>query len=160
MLNISKNKTFKNILSALTVAFFGFFLLNLTFIFDAFYQNAIRGIIALSINLGPDTQLYWFPPLMHISFVVIIGIISWFIFKSKLKTSYKATFMIVPLAVVLVTIGMFFYRWPIAVYSLGCLFSLGILYYLYHTKQPWLYYFTLILISFIMLMVGVFNVEI
>lgn len=142
-----KNEFIKNILSALAVAVFGFILLNLTFLFDFLFQSAIRGIVGLFIPLGPDMRLYWFPPLMHASFVVVIGLISWLVFRSKLKVLYKAIYMTVPLAVIFVTIGMFLYPWPIAVYLLGILFTIGILYYFYRTKQSWLYYYTLLLVG-------------
>ena len=155
-----KNQIIKNILSAVAVAVFGFILLNLTFLADALYQGLVRGFVGLFIPLNPETDLYWFPPLMHASFVVIIGIISWFVFKSKLKVLYKAVYMAVPLAVVYVTIGMFLYQWPIASYSLSIIFGMCVLYYFYRTKQPWIYYYTLILISFAMLLVALLGVEI
>jgi len=156
----TRNLIVKNIFSALAVAVFGFILLNITFLFDALYQGILRGLIGLFVPLNLDMNLYWFPPLMHISFVVIIGLISWFIFKSKLKLIYKAIFMTVPLAVVFATIGMFLYKWIWAVYLLGILFGAGVLYYLYRTKQPWIYYYTLILISLLMFLVILFGVEI
>jgi len=152
--HIIKNKTVRTILSALAVAFFGFILLNLTFLFDFFYQSLVRGFVSLFIPLNPNADL------MHISFVLIIGLISWFVFKSKLKTIYKAIYMTVPLAVVFATIGMFLYPWPIASYSLGIFFAFCVLYYLYRTKQPWVYYYTLILMSFAMLLVALLGVEI
>ncbi|PIV10883.1 hypothetical protein CO007_00335 [Candidatus Roizmanbacteria bacterium CG_4_8_14_3_um_filter_36_10] len=89
----------------------------------------------------------WLPPLMHGLFVIVIGIISLFVFRSKLKTLLKSIYMTVPLAVVFVSLGMFFYRWPIIAYLLGGLTTFGLLYYFYHTKKPWLYYYTLILVS-------------
>jgi len=150
----------KNVFYALAVAVFGFILLNLTFIFDAFYQGLVRGFIGLFVNLDLNMDLYWFSPLMHFSFVVVIGLISWFIFKSKLKSIYKAIFMTVPLAVVFATIGMFLYSWTWAVYLIGILFFAGVFYYLCRTKQPWIYYYTLILISFLMFLVALLGVEI
>ena len=155
-----KNKTVKNILLALAVAFFGFILLNLTFIFDALYQGAVRGIIRLFIPITPETDWYWFPILMHSSFVIIIGVISWFVFRSKLRALYKAIYMTVPLAVVFATMGMFLYHWPIAVYSLGILFTICIMYYFYRTKQPWIYYYTLILVGLAMAIFTLFGGEI
>ncbi len=155
-----KNKLLRNVLSAVAVAFFGFILLNLTFIFDALYQGIVRWIIGLFVSLNPDSNLYWFPPLMHVSFVIVIGIISYFIFKSKLKTIYKAIYFTVPLAAVFATIGMFLYQWQIASYLLGILFGAAVLYYLYRTKQPWIYYYTLILISIVMSLVALLGVEI
>ena len=156
----TRNLIVKNIFSALAVAVFGFILLNIAFLFDALYQGIVRAFIGLFVSFGLNMDLYWFPPLMHISFVVIIGLISWFIFKSKLKLIYKAIFMTVPLAVVFATIGMFLYKWIWAVYLLGILFGAGVLYYLYRTKQPWIYYYTLILISLLMFLVILFGVEI
>ncbi len=103
---------------------------------------------------------YWVPPLMHIMFLTIIGLISWLIFSSKLSVLYKAIFMTVPLAVVFMTIGIFFYRWPLLVYSLRGLFGVGVFYHFYRTRQPWLYYYTLILIGLVMLAVGLFGIEI
>jgi hypothetical protein len=148
--SIMKNKWVREILSAIAVAVFGFILLNLTFIFDALYQGAIRGIIGLFMPLGPELQLYWFPPLMHISFVVVIGLISWLVFRSRLGVIYKAIYMTVPAAVVLVTTGMFLNHWPIAVYSLGGILTAGTLYFFYRTKQPWLYHYAVILVALAM----------
>jgi len=156
----STNKIFKNIFSALAVAVFGFILLNIAFLFDSLYQGLVRGFIGIFMPLNPDMDLYWFPPLMHFSFVIIIGLISWFVFKSKIKSIYKAIFMTVPLAVVFATIGMFLHSLTLAVYLLGILFALCVLYYLYRTKQPWIYYYTLILISLLMFLVILFGVEI
>lgn len=144
---MKKSKLAKNILSVLAVAVFGLILLNLTFIFDALYQGVIRGIVQLFIPLTPDTNIFWLPGLFHGSFVVVIGIISLFVFKSKLKVLYKAIYMTVPVAVVLATVGIFFYQWPIIPYLLGTLIVIGTLYYFYRTKQPWLYYYTVILVS-------------
>jgi len=156
-----KNPIVRNILSAIAVAGFGFILLNLTFILDFLFQGLIIGLIKFFIpQVNPPMDYYWFPPTMHISFVIIIGLISWFFFKSKLKVLYKAIYMTVPLAVVLATLGMFFYPLPIVAYSLGGLFIISVLYYFYRTKQPWIYYYTLILVSLVMLMVSLLGVEI
>jgi hypothetical protein len=147
MRELLKNSIAKSILSAIAVAFFGSILLNLTFLFDVLYQSAIRGIVGLFIPLGPDMKLYWFPPLMHASFVLVIFFISWIVFRSKLGVLYKAIYLTVPVAVVLTTVGIFLYRWPIVSYSVGSLLCIGALYYLYRIKQPWLYYYTVILVG-------------
>jgi hypothetical protein len=142
-----KNSMAKNILSALAVAGFGFILLNFTFIFDFLLHSLVAGFIKLFIPVNPEITYYWFPPVIHALFVVVIGLISWLIFRSKLGVLYKAIYMTVPSAVVFVTLGMFLYRWPVAAYSLGSLFGIGVLYYFYRTKQPWLYYYTVILVG-------------
>lgn len=155
-----KNLIVKNILSAIAVAVFGFILLNLAFMFDFLVQSLVIGLIKLFTPVNFETNFQWLPPAMHGLFVVIIGIISWFVFRSKLGTLYKAIYLTVPLAVVFATLGIFLYRWPVAVYSIGSLFSIGVLYYFYRTKQPWLYYYTVILIGITMLLVGLLGVEI
>ena len=157
---LSKNPAIKNILLALAVAFFGFILLNVAFLFDALFQSLIDGIVKLFTSVNANMDLYWYPPLKHFLFVIIISIISWFVFRSKLKVIYKATFMTVPLAVVYATIAILFYPLQIISYLLGSIFGLLVLFYLYRTKQPWLYYYTLILVSLAMLMVGLLGVEI
>ena len=154
------NQTIKNILSALAVVVFGFILLNVAFIFDFLFQSLIDTIVRFFTTADVNMEWSWYPPVKHAMFVVLIGLISWYVFRSKLGVLYKAIYMTVPLAVVFVTIGMFLYRWPMAAYSLGSLFSIGVLYYFYRTRQPWLYYFSLILISLTMLMVGLLGVEI
>lgn len=158
--SLFKNKLFKNILSALAVAVFGFLLLNLTFMFDAIYQSIIRKIIGLFIPLGPELNIYWLPPLLHFSFVLVIVVISWFILRSKLKTIYKAIYSVVPLATIFVTTGILFYQWQILVYLFSALFAAGVFYYLYRTKQPWIYYYTLILIGLTMLAVALLGIDI
>jgi len=49
--------------------------------------------------------------------------------------------------VALVTLGMFLFSSPLPAFSLGALLVIGVLYYFYRTKQPWLYYYAVILIS-------------
>lgn len=129
------------------MAVFGFILLNITFLFDFLYQNIVRRFVTNFLPLDLEANLNWFPFLMHGSFVVIIGLISWFIFQSKLKVLYKAIYMVVPVAVVLATLGILFYRWPTISYFLGGFLCIGTLYYFYCTKQPWLYYYTVILVG-------------
>lgn len=155
-----KNPIVKNILSAVAVAIFGFILLNLTFLFDFLIQSLVDSVIKLFTPADINMDWSWFPPVKHAMFVVIIGLISWLIFRSKLRELYKAIYMTVPSAVILVTLGMFLYLWPVIAYSLGGLFGIGVLCYFYRTKQPWLYYYTVILIGLVMLLVGLLGVEI
>lgn len=139
-----------NVFSVFAVAFFGFLLLNWAFLFDALYQNVARSIVAYLLNFGPESYVPWFPPVMHLSFLVLLGVISWFILRSRLWTLLKAIYLCVPVVAVQVYIGMFLYPNNWLVYSLGTLFCLGLLYYFYRTKQPWLYYFTTIFWSIVL----------
>ncbi len=143
-----KNPISKNILSTVAVTGGGFILLNLTFMFDYFFQSAVIWFIKLFTSEdNPPMAWYWFPPLMHIAFVALIGLISWVIFRAKIRILFKAIYMTVPSAVLFVTLGMFLYRWPVLAYSFGSLFIVGVLYFFYRTKQPWLYYYTVILVG-------------
>lgn len=154
-----KNPLVGKILQALAVAAFGFILLNLTFIFDFLFQSLVAGLIGLFTS----ASFIWLPPAMHGLFMVIIGLLSRLVFRSKLGTLYKAIFLPVPLAVVLVTMGMFLSERESAAYLpylLGGLFSTTILYYLYRTRQPWLYYYATVLVGLALLLVGLLGVEI
>jgi hypothetical protein len=150
----------KNVLSALAVAIFGFILLNLTFLFDVLFQSLIDLFVSLFTQVNISMDWSWFSPFKHVLFVIVIGLISWFVFKSRLKVIYKAIYMVVPIAVVLATLGMFLYRWPMILYPLGALLCLGTLYYFYRTKQPWLYYYAVILISITLTIFTLFGGEI
>jgi len=130
----------KNVLSALAITIFGYVLLFITFIFDFIYQSTLNWIIRLFAPNWPIMQF-------HNSFIIIIGLISWFVFKSRSKVVYKAIYMAVPVAVILVTVGMHLYQWPIACFSVGGLLCICALYIFYRTKQPWLYYYTVILVG-------------
>lgn len=141
------NPWVKKGVEALTVAFFGLILLSLAFLFDFLFQMLMRYLIEVFVPLGPEMEVPWFPPLMHLLFAALIILISWLVFRSKLKVIYKASYMAVPVAVVLVTVGMLLFPWPAAVYSLGALLCMGTLYFFRRTKQPWLYYYSVILMS-------------
>lgn len=141
-----KNNTVKNILSALAVAVFGFILLNLTFLLDASYQVPIRRIVGHFAQIGPESTRF-FPFLMHGSFAAIICIISYFVFRSRMRVLFKAIYMTVPAATVLATVGILSYQTPIIGYCIGGILCFGTLYYFYRTKQPWLYYYTVIFVG-------------
>ena len=140
---MSKNPIISNVVSAVAVAGFGLILLNLTFLFD----YALHRLVTGAIGLFAPADLERTYGLRHALFVAVIGLISWPIFRSRLGPLYKAIYMTVPSAVVFVTLGMLLYRWPIAAYSLGTLVGAGVLYCFYRTKQPWLYYYAVILVG-------------
>ena len=143
-----KNPVAKNILSALAIAFFGFILLNLTFLFDFLFQSLVRRLFMLFLPIdNPEMSYNWWPPMMQGLFLIVIGLTTWLVFRSKLSVLYKAIFLTVPTAAVLATIGIILFHWPVAVYSLGGLLIIAVLYYFYRSRQPWLYYYSVILIG-------------
>ena len=144
----------KNVLMVLAVPIFGFILLNVTFIVDALFQRGLDMLVRPFVQTGFNMAWRWSPPVKHVLFMILVGIASWFILRSKLRTIFKAIYSVVPMAVVLVTLGIAFYRWPIVPFLLGGLFSGGCLFYCYRTKQPWPYYYAIILVS---LTLGIFT---
>lgn len=125
------------ILSMTFVAVGGFLLFNAAFIFiwlvslaqNTLFPRLVRGPPALTAG------------------VAIIWIASWFILRSNLRPLYKATFATMPLAWLYVVIGIALYPWPILAYSVGAGATLAVLAYLWRTKRPWIYSYTVILVS-------------
>jgi hypothetical protein len=149
----------RNVLPAIGIAFLGFILLNLTFMLDYLFHISIIGLVKLFTSQDPGMRSVWFPPAMHIAFTVLIGLISWIIFRSRLNNFFKATFLTVPSAVVLVTAGMFLYRLPIIAYSLSSLLVAGILFIFYRTKMSWLFSFAVILVALTLLISNLLGME-
>jgi uncharacterized membrane protein YhdT len=124
----------------------GFVLLNLTFLFNYLIFQLIDLFIPGGLRpMSPMPQ--WFPIARHLLFLIIIALISWIVFRSKLPILIKATFMTVPSAVVLVTVGIFLYPSPVLPYLVGAVLTIGVLFYFYRTNRPWLYYYSVILIA-------------
>ncbi len=155
-----KNQPVKNVLSAVAVAVFGLILLNVTFLFDFFVQTLIDSVVKLFAQTDINRVWRWYPPLKHFIFVAIVILISRFIFKSKLKTIFKVIYFVVPLAIIYVTIGIFLYRLPLLAFLLSSYFFLGFLYFFKRTKQPWLYYYALILVSLTLLIFNLLGEQI
>ncbi len=143
----------KNTLLALGVTVCGFILSNVAFVLDALYQRLIDAVAGILVTANPEAIAPWYPRFKHFSFLAIMGLISWFVFKSKLKSFYKASIMVTVLAAAYATLGMIFWRWYGADYFAGGFLFIGVLSYLYFTKQPWIYYFSLALVSAVMLLI-------
>lgn len=142
-----KNKILNNIFYAVAVAGFGMLMLDIVFLLGYLFHQAVLAMVGI---LGPSSVLErtrWFPPLVHFAYLAIIGAVSWLVYKSKSRTLYKAICLPVPVAAVSVTIGMFFYAWPVAVYALNAFFYAGILHYFGRAKKPWIYYYAVILVG-------------
>lgn len=155
-----KNPIVKTTLSLATVIGGGFVLLNATFLFAFVFQTALLWVIDFFTSAPDATNSMIWAPYLYPLFVLTVAIISWFIFKSKLSVLFKATYLTVPIAVLLVTVGMFLYRWPIAVYTISFIFDLCLLYYFYSKQKPWLYAFSVILVSVVLGIMDILNVEI
>lgn len=137
----------KNILSVIAIPIFGFILLNIIFVLYALFYFLVTKIINIFIRINVEMSWYFLPSIIRFCFLSVIIIVSYFIFRSKLKTLFKAIFLVAPVASTLVILGIFLYHWPVIIYSLGFLLVSGVIYYLYKTKQPWIYYYSLIFTS-------------
>ena len=148
----------RRVLQALAVAVFGFVLLNATFMLDWGFQSLLK--VAFYRDRDLVRVIWWLPPLQHVLFAVLIGFVSWGVLRSALATTYKAIFMTVPTAVVLVTVGMFTYRWPLYSYAAASLLTLGTLGVFSRTRQPWLYYYSVTLVVLTLAVMAMMGKEI
>jgi hypothetical protein len=145
--NLFKHPYVKNILSALVVACVGFVLLNLTFLL----AYLVNQFITLFSPDNPETFHQWLTMIGDIIFLIIIALISWVILRSKLSVLIKATFLTVPTAVALVTIGILLSSLSVLPYLIGALSTISVMFYFYRTHQSWLYYYSVILVALTLL---------
>jgi hypothetical protein len=128
----------KRVLSAIVVLAGGFVLFNLAFMLAA----AVGQLYSLVVRLfgGQHTTAIESGIWQYI-YLVIVLLISWFILRSKWPDLVKATYLTMPLMVVLIMIGILLYeqpQWlPIAI---GAVIVGAVILYLYAKKQSWLYY--------------------
>lgn len=148
----------KNVLSVIAVVAGGMILLNLTFMFDFGFQSLLKLIFYRNQDLMMTVS--WLPGFQHVLFVVLMGFISWLIFRTKWLVLVKAIYLPVPTAVVLVSVGIFTYQWPWLSYGLSGLLTIGILYFFFRLKQPWLYYFSVIWVALALLIMAITGQEI
>jgi hypothetical protein len=146
----------RNVLAALAVAAAGFVLLNLAFILNALFFSLIGFIVPERTENMPR----WLPPLRHLLFLVVIALVSWPILASRLKPLFKAMYLIVPAAVLFVTIGILLTRWPVLVYAIGGVLTVAALYYFYRRHLPWLYSYAVLLVAIALGILMLLGVEI
>jgi hypothetical protein len=144
----------KNILSSFVIMLGGFILFNVAFLLAAFVISTSQRIIGMPQNAAPNL-------LSRALYLVLIFIISWFVLKSKLYTLAKATYLTMPLMVVLVMLGLLLYQQPKSLIAIiGALIISVILLYLYKKKLPWQYYFAALYVAVLGLCIMLFNIEI
>lgn len=144
----------KNVLSSLIIVFGGFILFNAAFLLAAFVINASMRIMGMPQNVAPHL-------LSRALYLILIFLISFGIFRSKLNTLVKATFLTMPLMVVLVMVGMVLYHQSqILITVIGALIVGAVLLYLYKKKLSWQYYFATLYVAVLGLCIMLFNIEI
>ncbi|MBN1618610.1 hypothetical protein JW887_04720 [Candidatus Dojkabacteria bacterium] len=158
MKNPINHPIIKNILKILIIVVLGFILLNVVFLLDFAYQSLIRSFLMNFLVNDPEANFFWIPLLMHGSFAALICVVSYFVLKTRISALLKATYMSVPICVVLVTVGIFLYRWQVIAILVCLIVVLVILTFLRLKKLSWEYYFSLIFYSsglLIMILLGV-----
>lgn len=154
---MSSSKQSNPILALFFIPLGGLILLNLAFLLTA----VIRFTMVRLININDSNSLSRIPFAMHIGTAVILLAFSYLVLtKVEFNDLYRATFSIVPIAVLLVYTGMFLFEWPIAVYAVSVAIVASILIYLYKTKRPWMYYYALFLISSALLYMQITGIDI
>lgn len=146
----------RGLLYVLAVPIFGFILLNATFVLDYWFGSAV-GL------LFPDdfaSTSHWFPPAIQGAFAIIVAFASWRVFRTNLSDIYKATYAMVPAALVFVGIGISLYRWPLLVYSVGILAYAAIAACLYRAHSSWIYYYAVTLVAAALLTMGLLGIDI
>lgn len=135
----------KNILSILVIVAGGSVLFNLAFLLTALVTNALISLSGMRQSVA-----------VHIIgiglSVLLILLISRAVFRSRLNDTVKATFLTMPLMVILVIIGIILNRqskWIIAVIGAAIIFAVVL--YLHKKKFPWLYYFSVFYVAAIAL---------
>jgi hypothetical protein len=151
-----QNTKLKKVLSALLILVSIPVLLTLLFLLYALISSLYDILIPLNQDVGPNTYFILRP----ITLFVVLAVLSWVIFRSKIATLYKTMYTTVPVGTVLAFIAIIFDSQPVLIYSLGVLFAFGVLAYLFFTKNSWLYYFSVISVSLTLLMVQLLGVEV
>jgi hypothetical protein len=150
--------TTRHVWYALGIALLGLLLLNVVFLLN-FFVFSLIGVFVPEESVEAN-RWTWFPPARHALFLVIVCAASWPILRSRLGTFFKATYLTVPVAVALATIGILLYRWPLLPYLIGGLLVAGTLYYLFRTRRPWPYYYSVILVALALTLLTLFGGEI
>lgn len=141
----------KNILSALIIVVAGFLLFNVAFLLTALVWRLAEMLF------GAQSA----PLLSKLVTLFIILVASFFVFRSRLNDLVKATFLTMPLMVVLVLLGILMYpqpQWQIL--GAGALIVGGLVFYLYAKKLSWQYFFATFYVTVLVVIILLFGIEI
>lgn len=144
----------KNIVSALVIVVGGFILFNIAFLLAAVVIRATIGVLGMARNEVT-------PIVGRLIYLLLILAISWFVFCSRLSEIIKATFLTMPLMIVLVMAGISLYqqpKWMTA--GIGAVIICSVLYYIHKKRLPWQYYFSTVYVAVLSLCAMIFNVQI
>lgn len=148
------NPWLKNILSCLVISAGGFILFNFAFLLAALVIRMTMRVMGISENEAP-------PVVSKAILLFLLLAISWIILKSRLPALVKATFVTMPLMVILVFAGIQFYNQAMwMTIGIGAVIVGTVLFYIYKKKLSWLYYFSTVYVAVLALLVALFRVQI
>jgi hypothetical protein len=148
----------KNVLSMLLIALMGFVLFFAAFMLAFFVSSVCDKIIMLFADKAVNPRAIHFS--WHYIYLILVLLLSWFVFRTGLNDLAKAAFSTLPLAVILAETGVQFYRLPVLVYVSGAVIIGAILFYLYKKKLSWMYYFAVLYVTAVMLFVMLSGMDI
>jgi hypothetical protein len=137
----------KNVVIALATVFLGFIFLIFSYVLDHFLHFAVILFVKSLFNHDLATEFFWFPQAMHVLYIFLITYISVLVLGSGFPTMYKASYAMVPFALVYITFYIFYFPWPDFVYFVSLLFYISVFYFFYKVRVHWLYYFSFTLVS-------------
>jgi hypothetical protein len=144
----------QNVLSAIVIIVAGYILFNLAFLLAALVINGITLLTGGSFEQAPK-------PYATGVYLLLIAVISWLVFRSKLSHLVKATYMTMPLMVALVYTGILLYQQPMWVpIGVGAVIVGAVLFFIYRRKLPWLYYFATLYVAAMGLFIVLGGIEI
>ena len=154
---MSNENRINPIFAIIIIPIAGFVLLNLSFLIAA----GTRFCLNLLLRQGEGPGFSILPMIGHLSTFVVLLVLSYLaLINKRIPQVFKAAFATVPTAVLLVYTGIFLYNWPAAVYAVSGLIVAVILLYLYRTKKPWFYYYSVLLVTAALLYMGIMGIDI
>lgn len=148
----------KTALSVLVITGGGFLLFNAAFMLAALFFQAGNWVVSMITGKGPYpvNQMLW-----AALFLVLLIVASWFVLRSKLPTLAKATFLTMPLMVLLIFLGILFYELPTWIPTMAGILLVGaILFFLIKKRLPWQYYVATLYTGALALVVALTGMEI
>lgn len=142
----------RNFLQALFIMLIGFLLFNLAFILVA---AILSGISMITHDPAQNNTLGF------MIFMILLIVMTWFIFQTKLSVLLKASFFTMPVMSVIVMVGVLLFgqeRWVLFGVE-GFIIGL-ILYFLRLKRLSWQYTFALAYCVLLGIIISLFNVQI
>ena len=130
----------QKLLTVISVCGLGFLFLNLAFMTDYAFQMFLMWIISSVADVDMLVQTSALPAVLHIAFLILLAVASSSILRSRVNTVVKAAWLMVPIAAVYLTIGMFTVTYPVIGIIGGILAGAGMLYGIRRYGNHWSYY--------------------